>query len=315
MIRPAPESAAASPAVSVVMPVYNCRPYLAAAIASIRAQTFADFELIIVDDGSTDGSARIMGEAARADMRVRVIRRPNTGIVGALNDGIAAARGDLIARMDGDDLAAPGRFAAQVAFLKSRPASVAVGSSVWMIDRDGAVIDRYAPPADHEAIEEQLLMGNGGALIHPAIMVRRSALESVRGYRRDYNRAEDLDLFLRLARIGGLANLGEPLLRYRIHVDSTNFMHRAEQRALCDRIVAAARAERGLPPPSLRADPALADLSPAARHRGWVITALRWGRRSTCVKHAVLALSREPRAISSWKHLSYALTARRPHSS
>jgi glycosyltransferase involved in cell wall biosynthesis len=295
---------------SVIMPVYNCRRYLAAAIASICAQQYGDYEFIIIDDGSTDGSAKVIDRAAAADARIRVLRRPNTGIVGALNDGLAAARGELIARMDGDDLAEPTRFTAQLKFLSEHPKYVAVGSATWIIDPHGAVIDRYAPPLEHADIEHQLLLGNGGAIIHPVIMMRQAALRHVGGYRRKYDRAEDLDLFLRLARHGSLANLPSALIRYRLHHNSTNFAHREQQRLLSTRIVAAARAERrlpSLPAGSLSASPA--DLSVAARHRGWVITAMRWGQRRTAVKHALLAVRAEPRAGDSWKHLRYALTA------
>ena len=301
------------PLISVVMPVFNCRPYLADAIASVRRQTFADFEFVIVDDGSTDGSAGVIGRAAAQDPRIRVVRRPNTGIVGALNDGLAAAQGAIIARMDGDDLAEPARFAEQLAYLSAHPDCVAVGSATWFIDAGGAVVDRYSPPLDHAGIEAQLLLGNGGALIHPALLLRRAAMRAVGGYRREYDRAEDLDLFLRLGRRGTLANLPSPLLRYRIHIGSTNFVHRAQQRALSTRIVAQARAKRGLPAlPSAGISLASADLSPATRHRGWVITALRWGRRRTAIKHALLAVRAEPAAADSWKHLRYALTAPPP---
>lgn len=298
------------PLLSVILPVHNCRRYLAAAIASITAQSHRDFEFILVDDGSTDGSAGVIDRAAAADPRLRVIRRPNTGIVGALNDGLAAATGEFIARMDGDDLAEPARFAAQLAWLQAHPACVAVGSAVWFIDPDGAVIDFYAPPCAHDAIETQLLRGNGGAIIHPALMLRRAAVTAIRGYRRKYDRAEDLDLFLRLAQLGTLANLPIPLLRYRLHAASTNFVHREQQRTLSTRLVTQARTARGLPalPPGGLSTGA-ADLSPAARHRGWVITALRWGRRRTAIKHALLAVRAEPAAADSWKHLRYALTA------
>lgn len=298
------------PLLSVLLPVHNCRSYLAAAIASIAAQSHRDFEFIIVDDGSTDGSAAVIDRAAAADARIRVIRRPNTGIVGALNDGLKAATGEFVARMDGDDLAEPARFATQLAHFRAHPDCIAVGSAVWLIDRAGAVIDRYDPPLGHAAIETELLRGNGGALIHPALMLRRAVLNTVGGYRREYDRAEDLDLFLRLARHGPLANLPAPLLRYRLHVASTNFVHRETQRALSLRLVTAARAERGLPAlPAGSLSTGAADLSPAARHRGWVITALRWGRRPTAIRHALLALRAEPAAADSWKHLRYACTA------
>jgi len=299
--------------ISVLLPVYNAARWLPLALESIRAQTFTDFELIAVDDGSTDASLSVLRRQATRDPRLRIISRPNTGIVGALNDGLAAATGEFIARMDGDDVAEPTRFAEQLAYLTNHPDCVAVGSEVWLIDPASAVIDRYAPPHDHSGIEEQLLKGNGGALIHPVLMLRRAAVEAIGGYRREYDRAEDLDLFLRLSRRGQLANLSAPLLRYRIHVGSTNFVHREQQRALCARIVADARAERGLPPlPPGGPSAAPPDLSIATRHRGWVITSLRWGRRRTAIKHALLALRAESGAAASWKHLRYALTASSP---
>src|SRR5258706_14041022 len=117
-----------SPAVSVVMPVYNGERYLASAIDSILAQTFTDFELIAVDDGSTDSSLPMLKRYAERDPRVRVISRPNTGIVGALSDAIAAARAPLIARMDADDLSLPLRFERQVAYLSGHPQCVLVGT-------------------------------------------------------------------------------------------------------------------------------------------------------------------------------------------
>lgn len=298
------------PLVSVILPVHNCRRYLAAAVASIVRQTERDFELIIVDDGSTDGSAAVIDRAAAADARIRVVRRPNTGIVSALNDGLALATGEFVARMDGDDLAEPSRFAVQTAFLRTHRDCVAVGSAVWFIDPAGAVLDRYNPPGAHAAIEDELLRGNGGAIIHPALMMRRSALMVIRGYRRKYDRAEDLDLFLRLAQHGKLANLPAPLLRYRLHAASTNFVHRAQQRDLSTRLIIRARRARGLsplPPEGISQGPA--DLTPAARHRGWVITSLRWGRRRTAIKHALLAVRAEPTAVNSWRHLFYAFTA------
>ena len=104
----------ATPAVSVLMPVYNAEAYLAEAVQSVLDQTWADFELIAVNDGSKDASGAILEDFARRDQRVRVISRPNTGIVGALNDAFAVARADLLARMDSDDLCMPARLEKQV---------------------------------------------------------------------------------------------------------------------------------------------------------------------------------------------------------
>ncbi len=107
-------SAIDQPRVSVALPVYNCERYVAEAIESILAQTFTDFELLIVDDGSTDGALPILNRFAARDSRIRVISRPNTGIVGALNETWGLAREDLVARMDADEVALPVRFERQV---------------------------------------------------------------------------------------------------------------------------------------------------------------------------------------------------------
>src|SRR5947207_13124013 len=106
------------------MPVYNAERYLRPAVESVLAQKYDDFELITVDDGSADSSPAILREYEAKDPRVKIVSRPNTGIVGALNDGIAASRGSLIARMDSDDISLPARFGKQVTFLDSHPEHV-----------------------------------------------------------------------------------------------------------------------------------------------------------------------------------------------
>src|ERR1051326_2264165 len=131
------------PFVSVLVPVYNAARYLDVAISSVLRQTFSDFELIAVDDGSKDDSKKILEHFSANDARIRVISRPNTGIVGALNDGLAVARGEFIARMDADDVALPGRFQAQLDYLRGHPDCIAVGTAVQIIDARGAVVDRF----------------------------------------------------------------------------------------------------------------------------------------------------------------------------
>ncbi len=136
-----------TPAVSVVMPLYNARRHLASALDSVLAQTFTDFEIIAVDDGSRDDTLDLLRQYESRDPRVRVLSRPNTGIVGALNDGMRLARADLIARMDGDDLCLPDRFEKQVAYLQQHPDCVLVGSQVLLIDPDGEPICPHRRPA------------------------------------------------------------------------------------------------------------------------------------------------------------------------
>ena len=129
-----------TPAISVVMSVYNGARYLHPAVESILEQDFADFEFIIVDDGSTDGSGAILLEFAEKDARIRLIQRENRGLVASLNEAIALARAPLIARMDCDDIAMPDRFTRQIEYLADHPEIAIVGSHIHEIDEDGAIV-------------------------------------------------------------------------------------------------------------------------------------------------------------------------------
>ena len=162
------------------MPVFNAMPYLCEAIDSVLAQTFADFELIAVDDGSTDASLATLRDVARRDPRLKIVSRANTGIVGALNDGLAVARGDFIAHMDADDTCDPTRLAQQVAYLTRHPACVAVGTGCTRTDPTGSFAGIQRPPADHASIDAALLQADGGALIHATLMMRHDALRTDR---------------------------------------------------------------------------------------------------------------------------------------
>ena len=162
------------------MPVYNGARYVAEAIDSILAQTFSDFEFIIVDDGSTDRSLKIIRNYEKRDARIKVISRPNTGIVGALNDALAAAESEFIARMDADDVALPDRFQAQLDYVRNNPDVVALGSRVIGIDPCGCELFRSEHKLDHDAIDAELLNGVGWAIVHPAAMLRRDAVQDDR---------------------------------------------------------------------------------------------------------------------------------------
>lgn len=301
-----------APAVSVALPVYNAGRYLAAAVASILGQTFRDFELIAVDDGSTDDSRAVLEAFAARDPRVRVISRPNTGIVGALNDAWQAARAPLVARMDADDIAFPERFARQVAFLAAHPEVVCLGAAVVYLDSAGQPVKPCARALDHAALEPALLGGDGGSLIHPVIMLRRSALEAVGGYRREAQYVEDLDLFLRLARVGRLANLPEPLLFYRVHATSINFTKNSGRRETMLRVLADAHRDRSLPfdPATIPPTQNWADV--AAHDRDWAVTALQYGRRRVAVRHALRACRLQPGNRAAWRCLAYSLRAPKP---
>ena len=203
-----------SPRVSVLLPVFNAGVPLRRAIQSILAQDFADFELIVVDDSSTDDSPRTAQEFASRDQRVRFIQHAqNQGLAATLNEGIAEARAPLIARMDQDDEALPARLRVQHEFFDSHPDIAVAGSYVYHMGvrpRYDHLIDL---PTTSDEVERSLKHTN--CLYHPAVMFRRRVIEAMGGYRAEFVNAEDYDLWLRVSRQQAVCNIPEPLLRYR----------------------------------------------------------------------------------------------------
>jgi glycosyltransferase involved in cell wall biosynthesis len=197
--------ASTPPAVSVLMPVYNAEQYLEAAVRSILDQTYRDFELIIIDDGSTDGSLAILQRLAAEDTRIRLVSRPNTGYTIALNQAIALARGQLLARMDADDISMPNRFHLQVDYLNAHPECVALGGRLIMIDPTGLKIMDFCKLTNHVQIDGAHINGGPSELGHPSVMMRRDAVVAAGGYDPAFEPAEDFDLWLRLAEHGRLA--------------------------------------------------------------------------------------------------------------
>lgn len=207
----------AEPLVSVVLPVYNAARTLPEAIESILPQTADDFELIAVDDGSTDNSLAILERYARDDARVCVTGRPHEGIVSALCAGCGQARGTFVARMDADDIAEPTRLERQLQAFEGDPNLALCGTQVAMVGSVGEGRSRYADWLNnlttHEAIYRERFIECG--IAHPAFMMRRACYEQVGGYR-DAPWAEDYDLFLRIAEAGGrFTNVDAPLMRWR----------------------------------------------------------------------------------------------------
>ena len=295
-----------APAISVVIPVYNAARYLRCALASVQKQTFVDFEIVAVDDGSTDTSNAILKEYSCRDARIRVLSRSNTGIVGALNDGLAVARGEFIARMDADDTCLPERFEKQLAYLLAHPACVCVGSAFLYVDAKGSHLKECIRASDHPTIEEELLSGNGGIIIHPASMFRRAAIEQIGGYREKAQWIEDLDLYLRLSRVGELANLSETLFHYRFHEESVNFSRnqgRHERKLL---ILAEAHAERGLPFDSSKQPPSnLKSAITPDDLRDFAINSLRFGKHGRPWHYAFRSLKADPTSRATWSTISY----------
>lgn len=213
------------PRVSVVIPIYNAERYLREAVGSILKQSCSDFEVLLLNDGSSDASADIAREHARSDPRVVFVDGDHQGVVYQRNLGVELAHAPLVAMMDADDIALPRRLGEQVRFMDENPDHVVVGSRVLRVDSDGLPIDEWKVPLSHEDIDGAHLRGEVGAIVNPSVLMRRAAVERVGGYSPVYTQgAEDYDLFLRLAEVGRLTNLEEILLHYRLHGKNLTFL-------------------------------------------------------------------------------------------
>jgi glycosyltransferase involved in cell wall biosynthesis len=219
-----------APTISVAMSVYNGERFLAQAIESILSQSFTDFEFLILDDGSKDGTREIIEGFAARDPRIRPILRENRGLIASLNQLIGEARAELIARMDADDISKPERFARQITFLAENPECGVVGSWTEDIDEAGGRyhLDGADHPLDHEQFLEAVERG-GSLLCHPSVIFRRDIVRSVGGYHAAFKHCEDMDLWLRLASVTRIANLPERLLRYRHYDEQISSRHATEQ--------------------------------------------------------------------------------------
>lgn len=199
------------PTVSVVMPVYNGGAYLAQSIQCILDQTFSDFELIIIDDGSTDGSNAVI--RSFTDPRISLITQTNKGLAATLNHGLALARGKWIARQDQDDISLPERFAKELEFLRARPEVGLLGTWATVTDSKGTAIGALEHPTDDDLIRYHLLFDS--PFVHASVMAARAVLEAAGGYDTDPKVFEDFDLWSRMVGHTRAANLPEHLVLYR----------------------------------------------------------------------------------------------------
>ncbi|PKN13217.1 MAG: hypothetical protein CVU69_02635 [Deltaproteobacteria bacterium HGW-Deltaproteobacteria-4] len=218
------------PLVSVVMSVYNGERYLREAVDSILRQTFTDFEFIIINDGSTDGTREIL--ESYQDERIVLIHQENMGLTKSLNKGIALARGKYIARQDADDFSLPERFATQVSFLDRECDISMVGSAVQVVDKSGEVLTTFKNPTGSSEIKEILKKYN--CFWHGSVMFRRECLTSVGCYNERFGTAQDYDLWLRYSEKLNLANLPEPFYAYRVSPEAITFKKIVSQHRLAN---------------------------------------------------------------------------------
>ncbi len=266
------ETGPAMPRISVLMPVYNgCsvhagpfwgrwlhrrdrrdagrrkRGFLEQAIESVLAQTFDDFELVIVDDGSTDDTPAVLSAFADGDARIRVVRcERNLGLAGALNRGIDACRAPLIARHDGDDLSPVTRLAVQKAFLDARPETAMCGTGMYLINEDNKLVNEMHHPTDYESIRE-FLRTTGCAFVHGSVMIRTEILRSLDGYSsaKEFRVVcEDYELWVRMAARHRVENIpNRALYFYRgYQPDRVGVRHLKDQARVTERVRAMAAA-------------------------------------------------------------------------
>lgn len=200
--------------VSVILPVYNCERFIGLAIESILNQTYSNIELIVVDDGSTDNSLKIINSYSY-DPRLVVVSRENKGLVYSLNEAIGVASGKYIARMDADDISLPDRVEKQVDFLVKNQDVAIVGSRTILIDEDGIEIGKCKRPLSNSSVRSYFYYGS--PLAHPSITYNLNILSKDEiEYLADDYPAEDLGLFLRISKKHKICNISKPLLKYRI---------------------------------------------------------------------------------------------------
>jgi glycosyltransferase involved in cell wall biosynthesis len=227
-----PLTVAKSPLVSIVMPVWNGADFIAEALESILAQTFQDFELVVVDDGSTDRTPDIL--KACADPRLRVRRLDHAGIVKALNFGVSEAKAEWIARQDADDISLPRRLEVQWERLRRNPAAVLAHTEIDVIGHVTGPVKRPRFPSSRAFLALKLCFVC--PITHSTVMFRKSAFLEAGGYRPEERHAEDYALWGRLLSLGDFIGIREKLVRFRVHPQSVSKQNLEAQLALTKRI-------------------------------------------------------------------------------
>jgi len=292
------------PAISVLMPVYNAEKYIEAAVDSIIGQTFTDFEFIIINDGSTDGTLGLLERYAEKDPRIRLISRENKGLVASLNEGIALTTTPLIARMDADDISLSSRLAIQKAYMDNNPDVNCIGGISRVIDSQGRFLINTDTTFGSKKVEEMALSGRT-PITHPTAMMRTDSLRLVGGYKEQNFPAEDLALWLELSEIGEINNIEDVLLEYRIHDASISTMFHEDQLDKIREICTSACKKRGMEVEfkATVGRPGVTRKSKfevVLRHGWWAFGSKQW---RTSAIYAVKAISIMPFLDGGWRLL------------
>ncbi len=308
------------PVISVCMPVYNGSAFVRETIESVLAQSYKNFEFLVMDDGSTDASAELVRSYADQDSRVTLFQGPNRGVSRSRNLLLAEAQGEFIAVIDSDDVALPNRLKDQLDFMQQNPDINWLGGAFELIDERGRYLTTMSLAADNASIQNLLLKGSP-SLLHSAALIRKDVMEQLGGYRESFSTAgsdaSDLDLWLRMTEIGAVANLPQTIVKYRIHSKSISARSRQKQLDHADRAVREAWERRGLGVPAFKATgcPYRPLGNRASRHEfmlkyGW--WAFNSRQRGTAAYYGMRAAVEMPFALESWQLFFCAVFKRLP---
>ena len=215
-----------NPKVTVLMSVYNGEKYLQEAIDSILGQTFKDFEFLIVNDGSTDKTVEIL--ESYNDPRIKIINNEkNIGLTKSLNKGLRLASGEYIARQDADDISLSTRFEEELKFFEKNSNVALTGTDYFLINEKDEIIHTVNCFTENSKLKEKLLEGNQFG--HGSIMFKKECIDKVGAYREEFEFSQDYDFYLRVAEIYDIANIPEPLYKWRININSVSVRKKALQ--------------------------------------------------------------------------------------
>ncbi len=209
------------PEVTVLMSVHNGEKWLRECIDSVLSQSEGDFEFIIINDGSTDGTGVILD--SYADKRIVTVTQENAGLTKSLNIGLSLAKGKFVARIDADDICVPDRFYKQRKFLLENPDTVLVGSNARLIDESGRCMGRAVYPRSHEMLVERLTISFRSVFPHSSVFFKKNIVMQEGGYLENYIRSQDYDLYLRLSEKYRISNIDEFLVKIRLNFSGPTY--------------------------------------------------------------------------------------------
>jgi glycosyltransferase involved in cell wall biosynthesis len=301
------------PPITVLIPVRNVGHWLRETLASVHAQTFKDWKLIAIDDGSSDNSPDILRDAEKNDPRIKVVVRPNKGLVETRNELLYMADTDLVAWLDSDDRMTPDRLQLQLARFAEEPALVCCGGAATLTDPDGLPIKTHAFPTDHESLVQ--FMRKEIAFYFPSVTIKRQTAVDIGGFRHPAV-SEDFDMCLRLSEVGRVANLPQVLVYYRQHLASAANSIRNKTYILRQVVLDLAEERRTKGSDRLqRGEPLNIDFGPqptakqnaATTHERWAWWALHDRHLKTARKYAWTTLRERPLSVASWRLLACAI--------